>query len=105
MPMLVAASLTVTMLALTLSCFDVKPGTATALAVAVFLVDEFVRLQPAFVTIAPYCLSTRLLTWRQVFNDTIPWLRIQRNYSDLLRVDVVLALVAWWAFRRRELTS
>ena len=104
MPLLVAAWWTVTMLAVTLSCLDVKPGTATVLALAVVLVDEVVRLQPAFVTIAPYCLTTRLLTWRQVFNDTIPWLRIQRNYGDLLRIDVALTALAWWAFRRRELT-
>ncbi len=100
MPMLVAAWWTVAMLALTLSCFDVKPGAATVLALAVLLMDELVRLQPAFVTIAPYCLTTRLLTWRQVFNDHIPWLRIQRNYTELLWLDVALTVVAWWAFRR-----
>ncbi len=105
MPMLAGSSWTVAMLALTLSCFDMKPGAATVLALVVLLTDELVRLQPAFVTLAPYCLATRLLTWRQVFSHTIPWLRIQRNYTDLLRLDLVLTGIAWWAFRRRELTG
>ena len=42
--------------------------------------------------------------FRQVFNETIPWLRIERNYSALALVDAALLAVAWSAFQRRPLT-
>lgn len=103
--LLTASGLTVSLLAFAASCFDVKPTAATALALVLVLADDIVRLQPAFVALSPYCLTTRLMSWRQVFSDEIPWLRIQRNYGALLWIDLALIVLAWWAFRRRELTS
>jgi ABC-2 type transport system permease protein len=102
--LLTVSGLTITLLAFAASCFDVKPAVATALALVLLLADDLVRMQPAFVTLRPYCLTTRLMSWRQVFNDEIPWLRIQRNYGVLLWIDLALIVTAWWAFRRRELT-
>ncbi len=103
--MLVASMMTVTLLAFALSCFRMKPATAIVIAATVLLADHLIRLEPALAHVAPYCLTTRLVTWRQVFNQKIPWLRIHRNYRDLLRLDVALLLVAWWRFRRRELSA
>ncbi len=99
----VAAIFTVTLLAFTLSCFPVKPGTALALAVAILFADWAIHLQ--FLTVSPYCLATRLGTWRQFFNDEVPWLRIRRNFRDLAWIDVALVGLAWVAFVRRPLTA
>jgi ABC-2 type transport system permease protein len=102
---LLAASLfTVTLLAVTLSCFPIKAATATSVALIVLLADWAVQAHPAFAPVSPYTLMTRLSSWRQVFNDTIPWLRLERNYSELLLLDAGLIATAWWAFRRRPLT-
>jgi ABC-2 type transport system permease protein len=94
---------TVPLLVLTLSCFPVKPGAAMAGALAVLLGDYVVNLHPAFTAVSPYTLATRLKSYRQVLNDDIPWLRLERNYSELLCLDLALLLVAWWVFRRRRL--
>ena len=93
---------TVALLAFTLSCFPVKPGTATVLALALLFADWMVRNHPSFLAVAPYCLTTRLATWRQVFNTEIPWLRIERNLTQLVWVDAALVVVAWQAWLRRD---
>jgi ABC-2 type transport system permease protein len=94
---------TVALLAFALSCFPMKPGTALTLTIAVLFADWLVHLQ--FPTVAPYCLATRLGTWRQVLNQDIPWLRLRRNCRDLLVIDAAILAVAWWAFRSRALTA
>lgn len=100
--MLAAAMLTVTFLAFTIGCCRVKPGTALVVAATVILADHLVRVEPALAAVSPYCLTTRLMTWRHVFNEDIPWLKIRRNYRDLLCLDVGLILTAWWLLRRRD---
>jgi hypothetical protein len=71
----------------------------------VLLADWTVRVHPAFAALSPYCLTTRIATWRQLFNDEIPWLRIERNLLQLLWVDGALLAFAWAAFRRRVPTG
>lgn len=94
---------TFTLLGFFLSCCRMKPGAATVVAAALLLTDHVLRIQPGFTGYLPYSLGTRLLTWRQPFAYEISWLRIERNLSQLLLLDVVLILLAWWVFRRREL--
>lgn len=94
---------TITLLAFALSCWRVKPGAATVGALAILVADELVRIQPGLAAIAPYTLATRIRTWRHVFAYDVPWLRIERNLTDLLLIDLVLIALAWWTFRRREL--
>jgi ABC-2 type transport system permease protein len=95
--------LTFTLVAFTLSCWRIKPGAATVVALAVLLGDELLRVQPGFAGFAPYALTTRLLTWRQVFGFHVAWPRIARNLSQLLWIDLALIGLAWVTFRRREL--
>jgi ABC-2 type transport system permease protein len=95
--------LTFTLLAFMLSCWSMKPGAATVLALAVLLTDQLLRLQPGLPEFTAYSLWTRILTWRQVFSYEIPWLRIERNLGQLFALDVALIALAWWTFRRREL--
>jgi len=103
MPLLAASILTVPLLAFTLSCFPMKAATAASVAVLVLLGDWTIQSLPTFAPLSPYTLTTRIVSWRQVFNDAIPWLRLQRNYSELAVVDLLLVLVGWCAFCRRPL--
>jgi ABC-2 type transport system permease protein len=94
---------TFTLLAFLLSCCRMKPGAATIVALALLLTDEVLRTQAGFAAYLPYSLSIRILTWRQSFAYDIPWLRIERNLSQLLILDAALAALAIAIFRRREL--
>jgi ABC-2 type transport system permease protein len=95
---------TIALLAFALACFPINAATAATAAIIVLLGDWVIQTHPTFAPISPYTLMTRLSSWRQVFNETIPWLRLRRNYSELLLLDVALVATAWWAFRRRVLT-
>jgi ABC-2 type transport system permease protein len=103
-PLVAAGFFTAALLAFTLACLPVKPATAAIVAILILLADWSIQMHPTFAPVAPYTLMTRISTWRQVFNDTIPWLRLERNYSELALVDVALLAVAWFAFQRRRLT-
>lgn len=95
--------ITFTLIAFALSCCRMKPGLATVLALTALLTDHVLRIQPAFARLAPYSLTTRILTWRQVFAYDVSWLRVERNLGQLLALDVLVLVAAWWVFRRREL--
>ena len=84
------------------SCTGMKGGTAAVLALAQLAADDVLRTTPATAAISPYCVTTRMLSWRQVFNDDIPWPRIERNYTQLAVIDFGLLAGAILAFRRLD---
>lgn len=85
------------------SCFGMKPNAAIVLALTLLATDHLIRTTPETAVARPYCLTTRLLSWRQVFNYDIPWPRIHRNYLQLAQIDAALLVASWVAFRRLEL--
>ena len=102
--MLAGSMLTVALMGFALSCCGLRPGGVIVVGGTMLMVDHLVRIQPGFAAISPYTLATRLMSWRQVFNKPIPWPRLERNYGQLLVLDLCLVAAAWWAFRRRDLT-
>jgi ABC-2 type transport system permease protein len=84
------------------SCSGMKPAAATILSLALFATDDIVRTVPETAAASPYCVTTRMVSWRQVFNYDIPWARIQRNYTQLAEMDGLLIAGGWLFFRRRE---
>jgi ABC-2 type transport system permease protein len=103
LPLLAASMCTPALLAFALACFPLRAATATMVTIMVLFADWLVHTHPALGTVSPYTLTTRLASWRQVFNASVPWLRLERNYGELALLDVALLVVAWLAFRRRAL--
>lgn len=85
------------------ACMGMRTAPAMILALTLLTADTIVRTSPPTKSSAPYTLTTRLLTWRQVFNDEIPWGRIRRNTRELAMIDVALIALAFAAFRRMEI--
>ncbi|MCB1231668.1 MAG: ABC transporter permease subunit [Verrucomicrobiae bacterium] len=85
-----------------ISTLPMKPAAAIVLALALYTTDNLLRTAPETVIARPYCVTTRLLSWRQVFNDEIPWARIRRNYRELALLDAAFLVAAWYAFRRAD---
>ncbi|MEQ1861608.1 MAG: ABC transporter permease [Chthoniobacteraceae bacterium] len=100
--LLAVSALSGTLFSFTCACFPVKPATAIALALTLTFADNSIRAAPSMAHVAPYCLTTRLIAWRQVFNEDIPIARLRRLYGQLLAIDAALLAIAWSAFRRRE---
>jgi len=102
--MLGGSMCTVALMGVALSCLGLRPGAVIVVGGSILIADHLIRIQPGFAAISPYTLATRLMSWRQVFNRDIPWPRLERNYGELLVLDLLLVAAAWWAFRRRDLT-
>lgn len=100
--LLIFAAFSGMVVAFAFSCFNMRPAAATALALTILLTDTLIRTTPSLQAVEPWCISTRLITWRQVFNDEIPWLRIQRNYTQLAWWDAAWLTIGWLGFRRRD---
>lgn len=85
------------------TCMGMRTAAAMILALTLLTADTIVRTSPPTKSTAPYTLTTRLLTWRQVFNEEIPWGRIKRNTRELAMIDAALIALAFAAFRRMEI--
>jgi ABC-2 type transport system permease protein len=84
------------------SCFSIRPNTAFVFALTMLLADTSIRLAPGFGSVGPFCMTTRLLSWRQAFNEEIPWTRIERNYAILAGWDLAWLATGFAVFRRRD---
>jgi ABC-2 type transport system permease protein len=102
--LLVVSMCTPALLALMLACLPMRATTAAMVTVTVILGDWIVHTHPVLALVSPYTLMTRVVSWRQVFNQAIPWGRLDRNYGELVLIDAVLVAIGWLAFRRRALT-
>jgi len=103
-PLLAVSMSSIALVGLALSCFRIRATTAAMVTIMVLFADWVVHTHSALAPVSPYTLTTRLVSWRQVFNQELPLLRLERNYGELALLDVALLLVAWLAFRRRTLT-
>lgn len=89
--------------ALAFSCFNMRPGAAVALSLTIFIADTCIRTAPGFGAVRPWCATTRVLAWRQVFNDEIPSTRLRRDYTQLAGWNAAWLAIGWLGFRRRDL--
>lgn len=85
-----------------LGCLKMKPSLAAVIALTFFFADDIVRTQPSLSQATPHSYTTRLITWRQAFNNEISWLKVRRNYKQLLWIDAALIAGAWLAFSCRS---
>ncbi|RBP39770.1 ABC-2 type transport system permease protein [Roseimicrobium gellanilyticum] len=92
-------------LAFMLSCFRIKPVAATISAVAYLLVDWILYQTRLLDDYRPWMLTHYMSTWRFLFLENIPWVRIVRNYSILCGASFSLFVVGAAVFESRDLKS
>lgn len=100
--LLTASTVTIGLLAFTLSCLPVKPVTASALAITWLIVESALRQTISGPALRPYLLLTHLAAWLQTFNTEIPWPRITHSYTVLAWINAGLLAAAFAILRRRE---
>lgn len=103
LPLLSISLLTVSSLGFMWSCFPMKPATATIAALTAFFVDLVFRTIPLFESIRPWLITTRMGSWLQVYQASIPWPAIIEDYSVLLALHATCFVVGWMVFERRDL--
>lgn len=88
-----------------LSCFRIKPVTATIAAVAYLLVDTILHESRLMESYNHLLLTHYMSTWRMVLMESIPWVTILRNYSILVGASLTLFVLGTAVFESRDLKS
>ena len=90
---LVVKAVTITGLALMFSCFNIKPASATILALS-FCFVNFILLQiPFFRDIQHWFLTHHLNLWQHLFAQPIPWWRVGESLSILFGFNLTFFIV------------
>jgi ABC-2 type transport system permease protein len=105
LPLLALALVSVSSLAFTLSCFDMKPAAATIATLSYFIADSIFRSIPYFESIKQWFITTHTETWCNIYRSPIPWPRMVEDYAYLLGVDLTLVIIGAVAFQCRDFKS
>jgi ABC-2 type transport system permease protein len=105
LPFLILSCLTVSSLAFMFSCFRMKPATAAILAVSVVTVDTILSRLPMAHAYEKLALITRMGSHFHLFEPSIPWSTVVRDYSYLAGIDVTAFIIGWTAFQIRDFKS
>ena len=87
------SSLSITTVAFMLSCFNMKPATATIVTLSAFIIDWIFYHLPYFSSIKEYFLTHNMTTWVHIFLQRVPWTLMAQDYAYLLAVDATFVIV------------
>jgi ABC-2 type transport system permease protein len=105
LPFLASSVLTVSSIAFMFSCFKIKPAAATILTVSIMIVDMILKNLPFAVNYRQYALLTHMAVYTKIYQHTIPWPEIVRDYVFLFGIDGTCFVVGWLAFQMRDFKS
>ncbi|MFZ4765630.1 MAG: hypothetical protein ACOYMN_11810, partial [Roseimicrobium sp.] len=88
-----------------MSCFRVKPATATITALAYLFVDSILRESHLMDNYKHLLITHYMTAWRTFFMETIPWVNILRSYSVLVGVSLTLFVLGAAVFQSRDVKS
>ena len=88
-----------------MSCFRVKPATATISAMAYLLVDSILRESKLMEDSKHLLLTHYMATWELVLFENIPWITMLRNYAVLCAASLTLFVLGAAIFENRDLKS
>jgi len=103
--LLAISLLTISAIGFCLSCFDMKPATATITTLSILFVDMILKNIPFFEPLRDWFVTARMTAWVHVFAYHVPWEKILEDYAWLMGVNATLLIVAWVAFMRRDFKS
>ena len=105
LPCYAMSLLTISTLAFLLSCWNMKPATATITAITVFFIDWICHFMPYFESYRPWMMTTHMTTWLNIFRSPIPWEKMAEDYAYLLAIDATLLIAGLAVFHRRDFKS
>ena len=92
-------------LAFMFSCFNLKPATATILALSFVFVNSILQNIPYFSDFTPWFLTHHLDLWRLMFAHPIPWWRIFESLSLLAGYNLSFFVIGSTAFYVRDIKN
>lgn len=104
-PLLSISLCTVTAIAFSLSCFNMKPSAATVVTLSFLFADNILRMIPYFESLKGWFITVKMGVWIKVFEYRVPWESMLEQYAWLLAIDATLFLIGWMAFEQRDFKS
>lgn len=104
-PLLSLSLCTVTAIAFSLSCFNMKPSAATVVTLSFLFADNILRMIPYFESLKGWFVTVKMGVWIKVFEYRVPWEVMLEQYAWLLAIDATLFLIGWMAFEQRDFKS
>lgn len=105
LPCFALSMLTISTFAFQLSCWRMKPASATISALSVFFVDWIFHEIPYFELYRPWMMQTHMATWMNVFREPLPWPQLIEDYAILLGLDVTFFVIGAVVFAARDFKS
>lgn len=104
-PLIGLSLLPISLLALFLSCFPIKPAAATILALSFFFIDNILRNIPYLESLKEFFITGRMSSWIQIFQYQIPWELLIENHLWLIGINATLILAAIAVVESRDFKS
>lgn len=101
------ALITIATLSITLSCFSdnsIGPIVSTMAIIILFTIIGTLEV-PVFDKIRPYLFTTHMATWRNFFDDPVPYDEIKKSAIILLAHIGVLLSIALYKFNKKDILS
>lgn len=104
-PLLSLSLCTVTAIAFSLSCFNMKPSAATVVTLSFLFADNILRMIPYFESLKGWFITVKMGVWIRIFEYRVPWEAMLEQYAWLIAINATLFLVGWMAFEQRDFKS
>lgn len=101
------ALVTIATFSVTLSCFSdnsIGPIVATMAVIILFTIIGTLEV-PVFDGIRPYLFTTHMATWRNFFEDPVPYQEIRNSVVILLAHIAILLGVSLYKFNKKDILS
>lgn len=100
--LLALVTLTITALAFTCSCFNMKPAAASVVALTLLFLDMVLQLMPYFDSVDPWLLTTNMSVWVYLFEPHVdPW-KIAESLAYLMGINGTLLTIGTLHFCQRD---
>ena len=104
-PLLALSLCTITAIAFSLSCFNMKPSTATIITLSVLFADTILKNIPYFESLRGWFITMKMTAWVRIFEYRIPWESMVEEYVWLMAINATLFIVGWQMFEQRDFKS
>ncbi|HRJ70824.1 MAG TPA: ABC transporter permease subunit [Terrimicrobiaceae bacterium] len=104
-PLLALSLCTITAIAFCLSCFNMKPSTATIITLSVLFADTILKNIPYFESLRGWFITMKMTAWVRIFEYRIPWEAMVEDYMWLTAINATLFIVGWQMFEQRDFKS
>jgi ABC-2 type transport system permease protein len=92
-------------LAFMFSCFNLKPATATILAISFFFINVILDSLPYLQDYKDWFLVEHLYLWTSFFRQPIPWWRVGESLSVLAGYNLTFLIIGCAVFQTRDIKS